>query len=202
MKNNYEIQTEYAKEIFLKYDQKQIIENFHLSHDTEFLYINFINSPYRICRFTGNVEWQDEKKHWKAAGFNETLSIFDMICNANGFPVLAKNWSPIGNLGGMRNASAPVGENSFEQYGTYFSGRQEALAKACEKIGGTKAPMGDVAYYLPVFDFFPVYLRFYDADEEFPAQIQILWDTDTCQYIHYETTFYMTSVLLEKLITI
>lgn len=198
MQNNYEIQTGYAKEIFLKYDQDKIIRNFHLAHDENFLYINFVSSPYRISRMTGDVECQEDQQ-WRAADFHETLSIYDMICNSNGFPVMARNWSPIGNLGGMKNASAPVGEDSFDHYGELFSGKMETLQKACEKMGGIKAPRGDVAYYLPLFDFFPVYLRFYDADDEFPAQLQILWDTDTCRYIHYETTFYMTVVLLEKL---
>lgn len=199
MRDNYKIQTDYARGIFLKYDQSRLIENFHLAHDEEFLYINFVNSPYRIHRVTGYVEGQDEQGRWSESEFHEVLSIYDMICNTNGFPVLAKNWSPIGNLGGMRNASAPVGEDCFDHYGAFFSGKTEALAKACEKMGGIKAPRGDVAYYLPMFDFFPVYLRFYDADDEFPAQLQILWDTNTCQYIHYETTFYMTCVLLEKI---
>lgn len=198
MRNNYKIQAEYARKIFLKYDQAKIIERFHLEHDEEFLFINFISSPYRIRRANGNAERMEGEK-WMEADFHEVMSIYDMLCNENGCPVLAEKWTPIGNLGGMRNASAPVGANSFDRYGEFFAGKQESLAYACEHLGGRKAPMGDVAYYLPLFDFFPVYLRFYDADDEFPAQLQILWDTNTCRYIHYETTFYMTIVLLEKI---
>lgn len=198
VQNNYEIQVEYAKGIFLKYDQEKIIEQFQLAHNEEFLFVNFIHSPYRISRATGSVE-RMENGNWMGTDFHEVMSIYDMICNEKGRPILTKQWSPIGNLGGMQNASAPVGANSFDKYGELFAGKQEALSYACEQLGGTKAPRGDVAYYLPLFDFLPVYLRFYDADEEFPAQIQILWDTNTCRYFRYETTFYATIVLMEKI---
>ena len=196
--SNYDIQAEAARKIFLKYNQEEIVEEFKLVHDENYIFVNFVHSLYRIEKNCGRVE-RKEAENWVPGNFHEAMSIYDMLCNKNGFPVLAGKWSPIGNLGGMRNASAPVGAEAFAQYGEAFAGKQELLRRACEMLGGSAAPKGDVAYYLPMFDFFPVYLRFYDADEEFSAQLQILWDTNTCRYVHYETTFYMTDVLLETL---
>lgn len=101
VRNNYKIQMESARKIFLKYDQNRILGRFHLSCDEEFLFVNFINSPYRIHRGNGKVErWGEET--WEEADFHEVMSIYDMICNEHGCPVLAKNWSPIGNLGGCK----------------------------------------------------------------------------------------------------
>lgn len=200
MRDNYKIQAEYARNLFLQYEQESLIRNFSLKYDKDFLFLNFIHRPYRIHRSSGQVEYIDSKNHWIQGTFNEVLSIYDMICNPKGKPVLSGEWSPIGNLGGMKNASEAVGESGLHTYGKYFAGKSAVLADACQRLGGTPAPIGDVAFYLPVFDFFPVYLRFYDEDEEFPAQLQLLWDKNTCRYIHYETTFYIAGHLFQRLL--
>ena len=49
------------------------------------------------------------------------------------------------------------------------------------------------------FDCLPVLLRFWEADEEFPAQLQLLWDRNTCRYLRYETTFYLSGEILRRL---
>ena len=48
-------------------------------------------------------------------------------------------------------------------------------------------------------DCLPVLLRFWSADEEFPAQLQLLWDRNTCRYLRYETTFYLSGEILRRL---
>lgn len=200
MRDNYKIQTEYARNIILRYDQETLIQNFSLEHNKDFLFLNFVHRPYRIHRTSGLVEYLDAQHLWREGGFNEVLSIYDMICNPKGKPVLSGEWSPVGNLGGMKNASEAVGESGLNTYGKYFAGKTAVLTDVCQRLGGTPAPMGDVSFYLPVFDFFPVYLRFYDEDEEFPAQLQLLWDKNTCLYIHYETTFYIAGHLFHTLL--
>lgn len=199
MRDNYKIQTENARKIFLQYNQQNLIQNFDLQHDEIFLFLNFLHRPYRICRKTGTVEFEAQQEQWMAAGFNEVLSIYDMLCNPNGKPVLSGSWSPVGNLGRMHNTSEAVGESGLKTYGNYFAGKGKELTKICQSLGGSPAPVGDVAFYLPIFDFFPVYLRFYDVDEEFPAQLQLLWDKNTCTYLHYETTFYIAAHLFQTL---
>ena len=52
---------------------------------------------------------------------------------------------------------------------------------------------------LPLFPFFPLRLRFYDADEEFPAKLQLLWDENTPRYMRYETTFYAANAVFARL---
>lgn len=42
-------------------------------------------------------------------------------------------------------------------------------------------------------------LHFWDADEDFPAQTQILVDRKITDYIHFETVGCLISDLLEKL---
>ena len=99
MRDNYKIQTENARKIFLRYDQQKIIHTFELKHDEIFLFLNFLHRPYRICRKTGAAEYETPQKLWLTAGFHEVLSIYDMLCNPNGKPVLSGSWSPVGIWG-------------------------------------------------------------------------------------------------------
>ena len=50
-----------------------------------------------------------------------------------------------------------------------------------------------------MFPFLPVQLRFWDADEEFPAQLRFLWDRNTLKFLHFETVYYVIGHLLGKL---
>ena len=76
----------------------------------------------------------------------------------------------------------------------------EAIREACEALGGTPFPIGEVAYQLPLFDFLPIVVQFWDADEDFPGQLMIKWDRNILQYMHFETTFYATGCLLQRIL--
>lgn len=44
----------------------------------------------------------------------------------------------------------------------------------------------------------PVVLQFWDADDEFDAALKIMWDTNTLDFMHFETTFYAANHLLQR----
>ena len=68
-----------------------------------------------------------------------------------------------------------------------FAGKTEELRKACEVLGGTLLPQGDVGYVLPVFPFLNIAVLFWDKDEEFEAQGNILFDYSATDYNHVES---------------
>ena len=45
--------------VFLQYDQATMIHKYSLDHNSDWLYITFINRTYRINRKTGSVQWSD-----------------------------------------------------------------------------------------------------------------------------------------------
>ena len=75
----------------------------------------------------------------------------------------------------------------------------EKADRACRALHGIPQPKGDVAYQLALFPFLPVLLRFWDADEDFPASLQVLLDKNTLNFIHYETLMYALSHLMRRL---
>ena len=98
----------------------------------------------------------------------------------------------------LRTASAPDG-SMFQSRADAFAGRTALLAAACERMGGEKAGAGDVSYNLPVFQALKLRLSFWDADDEFPASLSLLWDENVLDFMRYETTFYAAGYLLERL---
>ena len=129
------------------------------------------------------------------------MTVFDVLCYAKEDAALCGEYCSVMLLDGVAKSSNPGG-NMFQKYADRFAGQPDALRRACEALGGTPYPVGEVAYQIPLFDFLPVVLQFWDADEDFPAQLIIKWDKNTLRYMHFETTFYAAGFLLGRLVAL
>ena len=102
--------------------------------------------------------------------------------------------------------AAPYGpafrRGNLETLAASFAGRPEALERALLALGGRKLPTGDVGYEIDVFPDFPMRVLFWDADDEFPAQANLLFDQACTDFIHVESVVTIASqaeVWLERL---
>ncbi len=138
---------------------------------------------------------------WHEAGFEEVLSIFDVLCYSKDGCRLSGNYCGISNVKGANLAAAP-GNDMFAPSARAFDHHTDQLAAACEALGGTKEKIGDVSYLLPVFPFLSIQLQFWESDEEFPPQLKFMWDENILQFMHFETTFYVTGHVIERLQTL
>ena len=138
----------------------------------------------------------DEKG--ERAPFAAAMSIYDVLCRSEKTPVLSGAFVPTMELHGIMGSNS-VHENLNEREAAFFSGKGEALAAACRALGGTPGEKGDVCFRIPVFPFFPAELRFWEADEEFPAQLQFFWDANALAFVHYETLWYIAAAVKERL---
>lgn len=198
-KSNYETTRDNMQLRFLEYDQERMIRKFGLRHDSQYLYLPFVGRDYRIGRGSGKVEWSgDGFLHAGDAGFNEALSIYDALCCSKDGCRLSGRFCTVNQLKGIVQASR-VGNGIFQPAAKLFDGREAQLAKACAALGGEKEERGDVAFRLYPFSFLPILLRFWSSDEDFPPNLTILWDENTLDYIHYETTYYILDHLLDRL---
>lgn len=197
--SNYEITKQKMQKHFLDYDQEKMIAKFGLAHDDGYLYIRFVGRSYRISRRTGLVEWsEDGFLHTTEGNYNEAMSIYDLLCCSKPDCALSGTFVTCGHLPGVAIAGSP-GDELFGGNAACFAGKGAQLAKACERLGGRPAGKGDVAYELSAFDCLPVRLVFWDADEEFPASLFFLWDKNTTDFIHFETTFYVAAEIVRRL---
>ena len=201
MKNNYEQMRNQMRPKFLTYDQEEMIRKFQLAHDEHYLYIRFCSRMYRIGRFTGIVEWSEDQFQSATEGdFNESMTLYDLLCCAKPDCHLSGEFAPSSSLPGLvytrMQAGSSMGSRRREEF---FDAHTELLAQACVALGGIPEGKGDVAYRIPLFDFLPVQFAFWRADEDFPAEIRILWDTNVQSYMHFETLFYAAGHLLHRM---
>ena len=210
VRNNYEYAKEKIRPEFLKYDQETMIRRFQLKHDRDYIYLPFVGSEYRISRQTGEVERllsdcqapehgnDAEKIQTEQADYMETLSIYDILCYSKPAASLTGRWCLVNSLPGVGQNNG-LGDNTVTGDAGYFDQYPDAYRAACRELGGTEVVCGDIGFEIPVYPFFPLRLRFYLSDEEFPAQLSVLFDEHTLEYMHYETTYYVVNCLMRAI---
>ena len=197
--SNYDMMRNSMELEFAKHDQAEMIRKFHLKHDADFLYIRFVGRDYRINRSCGRIEWFFSKtESYIHANYNESMTIFDMLTYSKRDCSLAGQYVPINGLRGtVKTTSAEMG--IFSSHAKFFVGRCDDLKAACLKLGGQPNNVGDVSSIIPLFDFFPVMMQFWDADEEFDAKLKFMWDLNATDFMHYESIAFATDHLVARL---
>lgn len=197
--SNYETMRDRMEVEFAKYDQQEMIRKFSLRHDDAFLYIPFVGRNYRIHRKTGRVEWYSaDADAYIHAGYNESMTIFDVLAWSKPDCRLSGRFVPVSDLPGTTKSASAAG-NLFAGQSGAFAGHCEALREACRKLGGTPGTIGDVSSTIPLFEFLPVVLQFWDADEEFGAVLKFMWDYNATEFMHFETIAFATMHLIDRL---
>ena len=191
--NNYAIQCERARAQFLTYDQAAMCARLGLEMTEDAIPIRFFGEKCTIRRADGAVLSADGAP----APFGAVMAIYDALARDN-TPTLSGEWVPTTALHGIRGTHA-VHEDLHSPAAQRFAGHADALERALISLGGRPGIGGDVSYILDVFDFFPVCVRFYDADEEFPASLQFLWDANALDFLYYETLWYVAGELIDRL---
>ena len=199
--DNYDLQVDIAKGIFLENDQELLIRKFRLEADGQYLYLTYLNTPCRISRKTGSVEEYNCETWQECRNFSTVMTLYDLLCYHKGDapPALTGEWCTVGTfvVTGVTNT-----ETFTKKYATLFDGHLDALKTAAQKLGGILQPPmagADLICKFSVTPFFPVLLQFWEGDDEFPPKLLILWDRNTDQFMHFETTFYLQGDLLERL---
>lgn len=202
--NNYEIAKKRAQDWFLGYDQEKMIQKFSLPSDAAYIYIIFFHTLFRIQRVSGLVEYlytKDRGIFWMEADFNAALTIYDVLCESAEDCKLAGTFTKIDNLNRVMAGSKEkiLCEDNDSAYEKIFDRNPKLLEKLLEEMGGRRMDKGDVSMQIDVFPFLPVWVQFWYSDDEFPASLNILWDANATQFMHFETLWYAMGYLLRTM---
>lgn len=199
MISNYEIMRNQMRREFVKYDQSRMISKFSLRNDESYIYIVFLFREYRIDRITGVVEWSEDGFSTSIeADYNESMTIYDVLCYSKDDCCLSGNYCPVNMLKGTVKSSN-VGSNMFQKSADGFNGKLKELETVCG-IWGEKLDLnGDVAAKLYPFSFLPVIIQYWEADEEFPANLKFMFDENILDYMHFETIFFMMGHIVKRI---
>ena len=200
MISNYEKAKISMARVFLQYDQAAMIHKYSLEYDSDWLYITFVNRIYRINRKTGNVQWSDHNfETVYESDYNETMTIYDVLCYSKDRCHLSHEFININSLSSVRTGNLSTSSGFFQNTADFFNGKTVELRNACIALSGKELEKGDVAFKLNLFPFLPIIIRFWEADDEFPASLQILADRNTLDYMHYETLMFALTHLFSRL---
>lgn len=195
--DNYQLQMQQAKKHFLSYDQQEIIDRCRLTYDSDYFYVCFLSSPYRICRKSGDMQRQERGNWVDGNSFAEVMTILDWLCDSKKDRFPANRWINIVSQGHYFHRN--LQENEEDPDANLFDAHRSAFAAACESLGGEKQAGADIGYAIELVDGLKIFVRLWHADDEFPAKLSCLWDENVLRYIRYETTWYAQGLLIRLL---
>ena len=179
--SNYDQVIENWRLKFLEMDQEELIRKFQLEADEEFLYIIYFSKRFRIDRKNGFIT-----EDGKSPGFDTVMNIYNTFYYSAAHPVASGNLVAFRQVKRVYPFEAAYRRTIIFRLQELFAGKTEELRKACEALGGTLLPQGDVGYVLPVFPFLNIAVLFWDKDEEFEAQANMLFDSEITEFLHEE----------------
>ena len=179
--SNYDQVIENWRLKFLEMDQEELIRKFQLEADEEFLYIIYFSKRFRIDRKNGFIT-----EDGKSPGFDTVMNIYNTFYYSAAHPVASGNLVAFRQVKRVYPFEAAYRRTIIFRLQELFAGKTEELRKACEALGGTLLPQGDVGYVLPVVPILNIAVLFWDKDEEFEAQANMLFDSEITEFMHEE----------------
>ena len=186
-------------EEFAGFDPERVAKILQLDYDKTHVYLSYFQIPYRMRLKDGHLEKQTETGWTKELYFNESMAIYHVLKYTVDMPRCSGVWVPNEKLDRVVSRNTRLADPLLTPFAKVWTGRCKELAQVCENIGGRKLDKGDVAYQFAAFSFMEIQLVFWDADEDFPAQVQVMFDEHATDYIHFETSGCIVADLLEKI---
>lgn len=181
-----------AKARFLTFDQQSMIDLFDLVHDESTISVWFLGQTYTIDRLTAEVF----RASGEAADINEIASIFELLTRSEHVPAPVGQWASISQL--CTNTTDTSLTRYIEQLEP-FSGHMDLMKEACAKLGGTAMTKGDVSSVMPVFHGIDVWFQYWEADDEFPASVQFLWDLTITDHFRWSLLWNVMSCITRRM---
>ncbi|MBR6825833.1 MAG: DUF3786 domain-containing protein [Oscillospiraceae bacterium] len=128
---------------------------------------------------------------------NARLNIYTLLWYCKDGAKLSGQWLPFRS---MKNASpfAPAFQKHvLNPLAQLFDGREETLLYGVEKLRGFRIDAH--SYYVSAFTCMPLRILFWDGDDEFSAQANILFDKNATDFIHVESLVTIASECVRKL---
>ncbi|MDO4321824.1 MAG: DUF3786 domain-containing protein [Lachnospiraceae bacterium] len=184
--SNYERLCEDWRKKFLGMDQEKLCKKLpELKKEGEYLTLLHFGRKFGVHRTTGKIAALADER---PVSFTTQMDIYNLFWYSKETACIRNRWVPFRDV---RDASpfAPAFErNVLVPFAQTFSGKTELLRKAAQSLDAEMVEHGDVGFILKCFACIPMQFLFWDADDEFPAQSNILFDYGVTDYIHVEST--------------
>lgn len=196
-KSNYDAVRETWRQRFLQMDAEVLAERFSLKIDCERLYLTYFSHPYAIDRATGEITRLD-CPGWEV-GFDEAMCFYNMFHYAQPHPVASGELVPFRSVKRVYPFESAYRRSILDPLCEYFTGHVPQLKRALEVLHAQPMRQGDASGRLDVFPGLQVAVLFWDGDDEFPAQANMLFDSNITDFMHEENVVLVASDALRFL---
>ena len=172
-------------EKFLRMDKMELMKKLpELKQEDGYLKIVHFGVPFGVRESDGKIERLDGKTE---ANATEMLNIYTLLGYAKEGAFIMDKWVPFADLRNARPFAPAYQIGETDVFSATFSGHEKELREAFQKLDGRELPQGDVGYEIRAFDCMPMRFFFWERDEEFEAQGNILFDYSATDFNHVES---------------
>lgn len=209
--SNYEKLCEDWRLKFLELDQEKLCRKLpELKPEGEYLTLFHFGQKYGVHRQTGQItalsNWLmrdgtggKESKTREEVSVNVRLDIYNLFWYSKETAYFQNRWVPFRELKNASPFASAFEKNILKPLAATFEGNPDKLKEAALALGAEILPQADVGFVLPCFSCIPIQFLFWDGDDEFPAQANILFDYSATDYIHVESTVTLATEGLVRL---
>ena len=183
---------------YLGLDRRELQARFRLEGDEEAQYIVYFHQQYRIDQRTGMLTLEEEPE--RELPFNAVMTIYHLFYYAKPEAKVSGRFVPFREVKRAAPFDAAFKRNVLDAAARTFDGHLAELHRACQALGGRPLKQGDAGYEILAFDCMPLQFVFWDGDDEFPAQANILFDADITDFLHEETVVCVGDELFRRLV--
>ena len=136
---------------------------------------------------------------WKTLSLMDEMNVYTMLWYSKPNARLQNEWVPFEQLKDARAFGPAFRRGNLAPFAATFEGPGELLRQALLQMGGLPLPTGEVGYQISVFPCIPMRVLFWDGDDEFHAQCNLLFDRSAADFIHVESIVSIASEALKHL---
>lgn len=205
--SNYKKWNDQWRQRFLEMDKENLKKRIpSLKEEGEYLTIYHFDRKFGIHLKTGEISVLSDKSAQEGVpedtfiGENEKLNVYTYFWYCKETAFFRNQWLPYRDLKDARPFGPAFQTGINDTLAKTFEGHGRELEQALKRMGGKKLSTGDVGYELYPFAEIPMRVLFWEGDEEFSAQANVLFDRSATDYIHVESVVTLGTAGLERMV--
>lgn len=153
--------------------------------------ITYFGTTYIIDRSDFRIYYENDKT--KNVDIFTRFAIYHLFYFSKKSPSNSGEFVPLYQIKQAAPFYKAFQETVINPFAKRFDGRKKDLLQAISSSGFTPLNQSDAGFEAPAFSCVPIRYLFWDGDEEFPAQANILFDKNIIDFTHEETIITMAS---------
>lgn len=153
--------------------------------------ITYYGALYKIIREDARIIRADRPDD--KVDFQIALGIYHLFYYSSKSPVNTGRFIPFRDVKGAAPFDPAFKKQILEPFARAFEGKKDLLIAAGKHLGFQRLAQSDAGFEASAFVCVPIRFLFWDGDDEFPAQANILFDQNITEFTHEETVVTIAS---------